>query len=238
MRILLLTQIIPYPPDAGPRVKTWHVLRYLRERGHEVILASFVRPEEEEYIPTVQAQCEAVFTVPIYRSKMGNVFYLFKSYITGRPYLIERDDLRDMRLLIQRILATEQIDVIHADQLTMAQFAFSSSILIDKAFPPRNARNQTPEYTSNSQRAGQNKPICVFDAHNAVWSIVERMGQNASKFMQPVVTVEAKRIKRYEGKVVANYDYTLAVTEVDRLALLQAVDVYRKSENQPNKSLT
>ena len=47
MRILFLTQIIPYPPNAGPRVKTWHVLRYLAQRGHEVTLASFVRPEEE-----------------------------------------------------------------------------------------------------------------------------------------------------------------------------------------------
>ncbi len=46
MRILFLTQIIPYPPNAGPRVKTWHVLRYLHELGHEVTLASYVRDEE------------------------------------------------------------------------------------------------------------------------------------------------------------------------------------------------
>ena len=50
MRILFLTQIIPYPPDAGPKVKTWHVLRYLVDRGHEVTLASFVRAEEREHL--------------------------------------------------------------------------------------------------------------------------------------------------------------------------------------------
>lgn len=48
MRILFLTQIIPYPPDAGPRVKTWHVLRYLAAQGHEVTLVSFVRPEKKQ----------------------------------------------------------------------------------------------------------------------------------------------------------------------------------------------
>ena len=49
MRILFLTQIIPYPPDAGPRVKTWHVIRYLVGQGHSVTLASFIRPEEEQF---------------------------------------------------------------------------------------------------------------------------------------------------------------------------------------------
>jgi polysaccharide biosynthesis protein PslH len=40
MRILFLTQIIPWPLDAGPKMKTWNVMRYLHEQGHEVLLAS------------------------------------------------------------------------------------------------------------------------------------------------------------------------------------------------------
>ena len=50
MRILFLTQVLPYPPDAGPKVKTWYVLRYLAEKGHEVVLASFVRHAKEKYV--------------------------------------------------------------------------------------------------------------------------------------------------------------------------------------------
>ena len=65
MRILLLTQIIPYPPDAGPKVKTWHVLRYLAESGHQITLVSFVRSEEEQYLPVMKQLCTAVHPVPI-----------------------------------------------------------------------------------------------------------------------------------------------------------------------------
>ena len=105
MRILFLTQIIPYPPNAGPRVKTWHVLRYLYERGHEVTLASFVRDEELPYVAKLDEVCTAVHTVPINRSRVADVRYWLQSHVSGRPFLIERDDLSGMRQLVQKLLA-------------------------------------------------------------------------------------------------------------------------------------
>ena len=47
MRILLLTQVVPFPPDSGPKIKTLNVLRYLALR-HEVHLVSFARSVAEE----------------------------------------------------------------------------------------------------------------------------------------------------------------------------------------------
>ena len=70
MDILFLTQILPYPPDAGPRVKTWHVLRYLAGRGHRITLVSYVRPDETPHLPAVEALCARVVPVPIRRSRM------------------------------------------------------------------------------------------------------------------------------------------------------------------------
>src|SRR5574341_428010 len=125
MRILFLTQIIPYPPDSGPKVKTWHVLRYLAERGHEVILASFMRAEEEDYVPVLKKYCTEVYTIPIRRSRLKDAGYWLLSHLTGRPFLIERDDIQAMRHYVQEILASISIDVIHADQLTMTQFALA-----------------------------------------------------------------------------------------------------------------
>ena len=45
MKILLLTQVLPYPPDSGPKVKTWNVIKYLAPR-HDVTLVSFVRGDQ------------------------------------------------------------------------------------------------------------------------------------------------------------------------------------------------
>jgi hypothetical protein len=67
MRILL-TQIVPFPPDSGPKVKTYHVLRYLAERGHRVTLASFVRSEEEKHLAALKPYCAEIHPVPLRRS--------------------------------------------------------------------------------------------------------------------------------------------------------------------------
>lgn len=47
MRILILTQIVLFPPDSGPKVKTYNGPRYLAQR-HEVHLLSFARDPAEE----------------------------------------------------------------------------------------------------------------------------------------------------------------------------------------------
>ena len=93
MHILFLTQILPFPPASGPKVKTWHVLRYLADCGHKITLVSFVRPEEVPYVDEVKKVCTAVYTVPVGRSKMADLYYFLRSQVTGRPFLVERDDL-------------------------------------------------------------------------------------------------------------------------------------------------
>jgi polysaccharide biosynthesis protein PslH len=198
MRILFLTQIIPYPPDAGPRVKTWHVLRYLVGRGHEVTLASFVRPDELPHVPVLEQLGLTVYTVPIQRSRVADVGYWLRSHLRQRPFLIERDDLPGMRQLVNRLTRENDYDVIHADQLTMTQFALDV-------------------------QGGGKRPFTIFDAHNAVWTIWARMRETAPWFLKPVYKIEEDRIKRYEGMLVERFSHTMVVIEPDREALLQGV---------------
>ncbi len=213
MNVLFLTQIIPYPPDAGPKVKTWHVLRYLHEQGHRVTLVSFIRSEEEKHVDALKALCAEIYTVPIHRSRLTDIGFWLRSQLRGSPFLVERDALSAMKELIIQLTTTKRIDVIHADQLTMAQFALLAKPEINKTGPSRPA----------VKRAANGVPAIVFDAHNAVWTIVERMRQNAAWYLRPVLALEARRIKRYEAEIIQRFDHNLAVTEIDRAALLQAI---------------
>ena len=146
MNILFLTQIVPFPPDAGPKVKTWHVIRALIGQGHSVTLVSFVRPEEEQHIPALKKVCADVHVVPIHRSRLADVGYMLRSYLTTRPFLVERDDLRPMQTMVNKLVQEGDFHFIHADQLTMVQFALRGAV----AVPGK-------------------KPKVVFDAHNADW---------------------------------------------------------------------
>jgi len=208
VKILFLTQIIPFPPDAGPKVKTFHVIKALVRQGHTVTLISFVRPEEVQYIPALKEICESVHGVPIYRSRIADVGYMLRSYLTGRPFLIERDDLRPMQETVNRLLKEDDFQFIHADQLTMVQFAIRGAATI----------------------LGE-KPKVIFDAHNAVWTIVERMKENARFFLKPVLDMEAKRVKQYEGDLLRTVDHVLAVTEIDRNLLEDALPFSKVKNN-------
>ena len=198
MKILFLTQILPYPPDSGPRVKTWHVLKYLAQRGHTITLVTFIRPEEEPHLETVRRICQRVFTVPIKRSRLKDAGYFIRSQLTRQPFLVERDDSTAMRTLVREVVTTEPIDAIHADQLTMAQFAL----------PHRN---------------GSGKPALIFDAHNAVWTIVERLKATLPIYYRLPLIFETGRVKAYEARIVHEFDRTLAVAEPDARALRQAL---------------
>ena len=144
MNILLLTQVVPYPPDSGPKVKTYHVLRYLAERGHRVTLVSFVRAEEEEYLEKLRPFCAAIHAVPLRRSFVGNARAYVSSLRSGQPFLVARDASEEMSGLVRQITRERRI-IVHADQLTMGQFALEA--------------HDAPR---------------LLDAHNAVWAVVAR----------------------------------------------------------------
>jgi glycosyltransferase involved in cell wall biosynthesis len=215
MRILVLTQILPFPPDAGPRVKTWHVLRHLAEAGHELVLATFLRPEEHEYLPAVQAICREVHAIPLTRSRIADGWHWIKSNLRGRPFLIERDDKREMRALVDQLLAGGEIDAVHVDQLTMGQF------VTDWMRPPATAG------PDNLAMRHPGRPLIVFDAHNAVWMILNRMRRTSSLLVRPMLALETHRVKHYEGMLVAGSDFTLVVSKRDQGFLEEANRVWR-----------
>ena len=193
LKILLLTQIVPFPPDSGPKVKTYHVLRYLAERGHRVTLASFTRAAEVQHLDALRPLCEAAHAVPLRRSRLADARAYVRSVREGEPFLVARDDLPAMRELVARLTREQAFDIVHADQLTMGQFAI-----------------------------GARGPRRVFDAHNAVWTIVARAARTAPAPLRPLLGREARLVKRHEGKLCREMDAVLAVSEADRLKLLEA----------------
>lgn len=203
MRVLFLTQIVPWPLDAGPKIKTWNVLKYLHEKGNEIILATFVRDNEVQYVDELSKVCSEVHCIPIKRSKISDLRFWIRSQFHHRPFLIERDDIPEMRSLVNSLVMKREIDILHADQINMLQFACSQ----------KGRSDSSPEHFQKKP------PYIIFDAHNAVWKIVERMGIDANWLLKLPAMQEADRMRRYEEWGVSFADQTLAVSEVDKQAL-------------------
>ena len=80
--------------------------------------------------------------------------------------------------------------------------------------------------SANKIPEGKTPPYVIFDAHNAVWTILDRMEQTASFWLKPFIKFEKKKVLAYEGALVQNVDCTLAVSEIDRHALRVAHNSY------------
>jgi len=194
MNVLLLTQVLPYPPDSGPKVKTWNVLKYL-VRHHTVTLASFVRGDQSAEVEYLKKYCRAVHTVPMTRNPVEDGLALARSLASGEPWMMVRDDRAAMRQLVDRLAAEKRFDVAHADQLNMAQYAARV----------RGARK-------------------VLDAHNALWLLYKRlwqtMGAGPKKWL---LGRDWRLLKAYEGRLCREFDVVLAVSDEDKCALIEAM---------------
>jgi len=199
MRILFLSQLVPFPVDAGPKVRSYHVLQYLCSAGHDVTLVAFERANDQpEAIAHLKTFCAAVHTVPMVRSRVKDAWFLGQSVLNGEPFLIVRDGVAMMHQLIQNLVAEQHFDAIHADQLWMAQYALAAKTILTEASQIK----------------------LVLDQHNAVYLVPERLSADTKNpLTRMILAREAKALKRYELETCECFDQVVWVTDEDRRAL-------------------
>lgn len=67
MNVLHLAHRIPYPPDKGDKIRSFHQWQYLAER-HDVWCAFFVDdPKEMSHVDTIRRRCRGVIAIPLHR---------------------------------------------------------------------------------------------------------------------------------------------------------------------------
>ncbi len=192
MRILFLTQLLPLPLDAGPKIRSFYNLRYLAEAGHDVTLASFVRPADKSAdIATLKGLCRGVETVEISRSRLRDALFGMQSLLSRQPFLIVRDRVAEMDALLERLCGDRSFDAVHADQLWMAPYA---------------------ERCEVGRR--------VLDQHNAVFMAVRRMADgDRNPLRRTMIRDEATKLESFERSTCKRFDSVVWVSEDDRRAL-------------------
>jgi glycosyltransferase involved in cell wall biosynthesis len=211
-RILFLTQVLPYPLDAGPKVRAYYMLRHLTAQ-HEVSLVSFVRSDDApEGVEHLRQFCYAVHTVPIRRSVLRNARAGVKSLLTGLPVVVARDEMQEMGALVRRQVREAPFDVIHADQLSMAGYG---------------------QLAARAARMAGGRPKTLLDEHNAIYVLAGRMATTESRsLLRAFMAREARAFAQYEREMCRRYDVLLTVTSEDREHLLALFEAGERSTMQ------
>jgi glycosyltransferase involved in cell wall biosynthesis len=202
LRVLYLSQLVPYPPDSGAKVRQYFALRYLTQR-HTVTLVAFARDDDmPEAIEHLKTFCKDVHTVSMKRTRMRDLMALTGSWMSSGSFIIRRDTVPEMVMRVENELLSGY-DLVHADQLWMAQYALLAEDLA---------------------REGRIKrPRLVLDEHNACYQIFQRLAQGAANpLTRAALEREWRALQRYEAQACARFNHVVTVTEEDR-AILQGM---------------
>lgn len=187
MKILFLAQQLPYPLDSGGKIKSYHVIEALA-RKHAITIVSFIRSKKEDkYIWRLNSFADRVETCLIKRSSIRNIYYLTRSLLTSKSFVMKRDQVRQMRGKINRLLELDNYDVIHIDHLQMAQ------------------------YVDDTCRS-----FTFLDQHNVESMIWKRISENSNGLRKLFARNEARKLQRFEAEACSNSDLVLTVTERDK----------------------
>ncbi|MGC9359173.1 MAG: glycosyltransferase [Anaerolineae bacterium] len=197
-RILFLTSELPYPPEQGGSLRSYHLLRYATKH-HAVTLLSFAaRPREAEPLEEI---CERVLTVPTpHRSTPDRLRTLL---LSGRPDMADRLASPTYAQTLYHTVTTYPFDYVQVQSIEMAPYGLMvQEWLADRA------------------------PTLVFDDFNAEYLLQRRAlgadSRDPRRWPNALYSaLQWRRLRRFERQVCQRADRVIAVSDADAAALRQ-----------------
>ncbi len=129
MRILFLCHRIPYPPDKGDKIRSWHEVEWLARR-HEVDLFTLIDDAADEaHVPALAARVRRLVTARIRpsRAPLSPVAAL-RALVAGDALSVARFRSAELGSAVREALARERYDVALAYSSQMAPYLDGASV--------------------------------------------------------------------------------------------------------------
>jgi polysaccharide biosynthesis protein PslH len=119
--LLYLVHRMPYPPDKGDKVRSYHLLKHLVAR-HRVFVGTFVDdPADEVHLDALRAMCAGLCAVRLHpkRARLASLTGL----LSGEALTLHYYRNAELQRWVDRVLAKEAIDAAVVFSSSMAQYA-------------------------------------------------------------------------------------------------------------------
>jgi len=125
MKILYVTQLLPYPKDSGGKIKTFETINMLSEKN-DLHIVSFVDSQEKLVnAKLLKKWSNSINTVVLPSTTQRIRFFYLKillNLFNPTPFSIKRNYSKKMKKLIAELCKKEKFDAIHIDHLLMTQY--------------------------------------------------------------------------------------------------------------------
>lgn len=121
MNILFLTQRVPYPPDRGDRIATYHYLQHFWARGDRVRIGCLSAEEDREALAYLGERAVAVCAPKI--DERRNKILALRGLLTGKPLTLPFFANRQLAAQVREWVREDPPDVVIVYSSSMAQYA-------------------------------------------------------------------------------------------------------------------
>lgn len=201
MRILFLTHRIPYPPNKGDKIRSYHILKHLA-RSHEVYLGTLIDDKLDVRFAS-SLQCMAAGFVLERIRPMLKRFTSIGNVLKFDPISVGYFYSTRLQKLIDSIVERFEIDVCFCYSSPMAEYLFRSK-----------HRNGRLRFCKNI--------MDLIDVDSHKWA---QYAEKSYGLKKRIYCYEANRLAEYEKKIVEKFDFILVVSDQEKAILSKGISI-------------
>jgi len=220
--LLMIVHRIPYPPDKGDKIRSHHEFRFLRKKGWQIHLCTFIDdPEDLRHVGTLRAQCE---TASFHRlHSIPQKVSMLQALVQGKPLTVGAFSKRSAHHYIRHTLRDYPIQAILCFSSPTAEYVFQCPAL-------RRTISTNPTNSTNST----NSPTLLMDLIDVDSDKWRQYAAQADPLRRWVYALESRRLAAYERRIAASFDATLVVTDAEAELLRRNTGAGSRVRGVPN----
>ncbi|WP_371195029.1 TIGR03087 family PEP-CTERM/XrtA system glycosyltransferase [Glaciecola sp. SC05] len=183
--ILVITQRVPYPPNKGEKLRTYHQLEYLHNLGHSLTVLSPIDTVNE--FTNANDLANKLNIKVITKPLKSKVFRFLLGILKGRS--LSESNFFTSKLMNDVDTFAKEADVILCSASSLARYVFSLRVI--------------------------NKPLLLMDFMDVDSDKWLQYADNSNWPMNVVYKREHKLIKRLEQKVMAHFDTAFVIAQAE-----------------------
>jgi len=194
LKILFLSTKNPFPIVDGHTLRTYNLIKHCSKEA-EITLLTFVQSEGEiSGVAHMGKICKEVHVVGLQLAKWKLIFRVIQTLFSFSPFVKWKYSSKTMQTYIQKLLASQNFDIVHFDLLPLAQYIPNTGDI------PTVLVNHNVESSLLKRRA-----------------LVETFPRNLLFFLDYL------KLRRWERKWVESADVTVTVSQKDEETLSEMV---------------
>jgi polysaccharide biosynthesis protein PslH len=198
MKILTITDTIPYPMVSGDRIRTYNLLRRIAEQEEVWLAALLEAPDDNEGVSHLRSFCQGVEVAYVpRRSPVMHVPGLLRYAIQGRPLELKFRHSPELVQKVHELVTTVRPDIVEIIHSEMALYL--------ETLPVQAQRRHVLTLQN-----------IAFHQYDRIFRTERRLPVKARAFLH------SRMMRVWEPRYAARFDRCIAVSAVDRDLLLDA----------------